>query len=78
MNGPWSTERVSKVVAQVIDEAERARRHHKAMDSTHYGYAVTLEELDEVWDAIKSNDLMGAKKEMLQVAACAIRFVLEL
>jgi hypothetical protein len=75
---PWSKERVSAAVAKVIDEMERARVRHKAFDSTHYGYAVTLEELDEAWDAIKHNDLRDAKKEMIQVAACALRFVLEL
>ena len=40
-------------------------------------YAVLLEETDEMWEKIKSNDLQGARMECLQVAAMAVRFLLD-
>ncbi len=50
-----------------------------AMNSAHEGYAVILEELDELWEHVKTNqkrrDLVAMRKEALQVAATAIRFV---
>lgn len=45
--------------------------------SAHEMYAVILEELDEAWDAIKANDIQHAHKEMVQVAAMALRFLVE-
>jgi hypothetical protein len=75
---PWSREALDAVIDKVIVEMTRGRLRYKAIDSGHYGYAVTLEELQEAWDAIKNNDLKDAKREMIQVAACAIRFALEL
>lgn len=48
----------------------------------HEGYAVLLEEVDELWDEIKKNqknyDLLKQKKEAIQVAAMAVRFAVEL
>jgi len=49
------------------------------MKSNHEGYAVILEELDELWDEIKkqhpNNELI--RKEAIQVAAMAVRFILD-
>jgi hypothetical protein len=52
-------------------------RFPRPWNSAHEGYAVVLEELDEAWDAIKRNDTSHAKREMVQVAAMAIRFIIE-
>lgn len=59
-------------------ELDRAKnKFPRPRSSAHEGYAVLLEEVDEAWDAIKANDVAHAKKEMIQVAAMAIRFILE-
>jgi NTP pyrophosphatase (non-canonical NTP hydrolase) len=50
--------------------------------SAHEGYAILLEEVDELWDEIKGNKKPGAygrmKKEAIQVGAMALRFLVML
>ena len=61
-------------------EAELYRAMEKfpaAFHSGHEGYAVIREELDELWDAVKSNNEVHACREAVQVAAMAVRFILE-
>jgi hypothetical protein len=77
----------------VAAELAQARQTHAPMNSHHEGYAVILEELDELWEVCKHNthvkgeptprnieQIRAAKradmrKEALQVAAMAIRFI---
>lgn len=61
----------------IMEEYVRARQKFAPMRGPHEGYAVILEELDEMWDAIKSNDIPHARKECLQVAAMCLAFLLE-
>jgi NTP pyrophosphatase (non-canonical NTP hydrolase) len=56
---------------------EAKRKYPDPHNSPHESYAILLEELDEVWDAIKANDGEQTRAEMIQVAAGAIRFLLE-
>lgn len=69
--------------AQVMDDIEqelyRARVKHPPMASLHEGYAVILEELDEVWDEVKKQerDLDAVRAELIQVAAMAARMALD-
>lgn len=92
----------TRVLDEVEHELERARATHAPMNSHHEGYAVILEELDELWEVCKANthsfeptrpafavgDIDPAnktelrrlkraamRKEALQVAAMAIRFI---
>jgi len=61
-----------------VEEALRACRRCPPFNSTHEGYAVLLEEVDELWDEVKGNNRTAAVAEAIQAAAMAIRFVAEL
>jgi hypothetical protein len=69
---------IARVNHLVRLELEHAMNKHAAFLTTHHGYAVILEELDELWDAIKQDNRQQALKEAAQVAACAIRFIADL
>jgi hypothetical protein len=70
---------VNRVIDQVAAELERAyAKFPVPLKSNHEGYAVVLEELDEAWDEIKCNCDKDARKEMIQVAAMAIRFIADM
>ena len=45
--------------------------------NSHEQYAVLQEEVDEWWDAIKGNMADCCQYELLQVAAVALRYILE-
>lgn len=70
-------EPIVHTINEVIKEYRRARTKHSTLASGHEAYAVILEELDEMWDDIKKDDVAHAKVEALQVAAMAIAFILE-
>ena len=63
-------------------EAMRAARRYPAFHSAHEGYAVLLEEVDELWREIKvSHELRltrAGRREAMQVAAMALRMLAEL
>lgn len=78
------------------DELHRAREKHSSMTSPHHGYAIILEELDELWDEVKAwrgsawkglsleqiehmatEAKQKMRKEAIQIAAMALRFVLD-
>ena len=67
---------------EVLDELDRASIY-RPMASAHEGYAVILEELDELWAYVKRKQAThGALKtemryEACQVAAMAVRFMLD-
>jgi len=65
-------------VNEAIKELLRATEKFGAFNSPHEGYAVILEELDELWEEIKSKDGFESgrlQKEAVQVAAMALRFL---
>ena len=55
-------------------ELKRALKKHRTMASSHEGYAILLEEVDELWDEIKSqnHNRWAIRKEAIQVAAMAL------
>lgn len=62
-----------------VEEAVSAAKKWGPFNSAHEAYAVLLEEVDELWDHVKTNqkrrDLDAMRKEAMQVAAMAIRFM---
>jgi len=64
---------------EVARELMRARSLHSPQHGPHEGYAVILEELDELWDEVrkKQPDLAAMREECIQIAAMAMRFVLD-
>ena len=71
-------DQLNYVLTLVREELIRATDLHGPMRSSHEGYAVLKEEVDELWDNIKSNTpIVDQRKEAIQVAAMAIRFILD-
>ena len=66
------------IAAEAGSELVRASKLHREFTSAHEGYAVILEELDELWDEVKKRepDIEKMRHEAIQVAAMAMRFVL--
>lgn len=61
---------------------DRAKAKHgpQKFNSPHEGYAVLLEEVYELWDEVRKSkhDKELMRKEAIQVAAMAVRFIDEL
>jgi hypothetical protein len=72
---------ISSVGGEVVDEAIRASALWPPFSSAHEGYAVLLEEVDElkahVWTNQKRRNLTEMRAEAIQVAAMALRFALD-
>lgn len=68
------------VLSAVRAEVERASALHAPYNSAHEGYAVILEELDELFDEVKANRGRAPEgiAEAVQVAATAIRYIMSL
>lgn len=73
------TDRVKRVelLLEIEMELDRARAKHIKFPSTHHGYAVLAEEVDELWDHVrlKEPDTSQMRRECIQIAAMAIRFI---
>lgn len=69
------------VLVEVKNELKRAQRDYAQFNTAHEGYAILLEELDELWDIVKkkqmSRDYSAMGNEAKQIAAMAIRFYLD-
>lgn len=69
----------NNILIEVIKEYVAATKKFTRFNSAHEGYAVILEELDElkeqVWKNQTKRDSAQMKKEAIQVAAMAIRFI---
>ena len=74
--------KIAEVMNSVENEIQRAVELHGPMNSLHEGYAVILEEMDELWDQVKlrahNRDLENIREEAIQIAAMAARLVVDL
>ena len=61
-------------------ELRKASGKFKPFNSPHEGYAVILEELDELWEHVKANDGADGEAfwEAIQIAAMALRYCYDL
>lgn len=68
---------LSETLALVGIEAARATRLHGDFNSPHEGYAVILEELDELWEHVRANTTKSkeCREECIQIAAMAVKFI---
>jgi hypothetical protein len=60
-----------------LEYTRAANKHPSPMRSQHEGYAVLLEEVDELWEAIKKDDPVHATVEAVHVGAMALRFLID-
>jgi hypothetical protein len=74
-------DRISEIAWLATGELRTAIIKHPPINSAHEGYAVILEEVDElkeeVWKQTKNRDINHMRKEAIQVAAMAMRFILD-
>jgi hypothetical protein len=69
--------RVDRILLEVRAEIEKAVKKHGGMASSHEGWAVIQEELDELWDEVKADRgyQKSAMGEALQVAAMGVKYI---
>jgi len=70
--------RVAEAINAAVHELCRAAVKFPPMHSAHEGYAVILEELDELWHEVKHGTPDRAREEAAQVAAMALRFLVDI
>lgn len=67
--------------AEIEKELSGAMNNWPPFNSAHEGFAVLKEEVDELWEHVKTNqrkrDIPAMRKEAIQVAAMAMRFALD-
>lgn len=77
----FEKEKVGKTFDKIIQELDKATLSNGSFNSAHEGYAVILEELDELWEDVKlkENDrnYNNMENECVQIAAMAIRFIVD-
>jgi hypothetical protein len=78
MSEKFDREKAEAIARMVVGELERASEKFGAFGGPHEGYGVIKEEFDEAWDEIKKNNREMAWREMVQVAAMAMRFIYDL
>lgn len=70
---------MNKLLNEIQQEYEQSNNKYPLFHSTHEGYAVIAEEVDELWDLVRQNkDVKGNeqfRKECIQIAAMAVKFI---
>lgn len=69
-------------VESIVNECQNAMFNWPEFHSAHEGFAVLAEEVDELWEHVKTNhkkqDISKMKTECIQIAAMALRFATEI
>jgi hypothetical protein len=86
MTAPFTTrqtEKLNDIAKTMIEELGRATARFGKFNSAHEGYAIIKEELDELWDAIKTKMPDDEKwtalyVECIQIGAMAMRFIYDI
>jgi len=75
------TDRAEEAIRLIIREYGRATSLNGPFHSAHEGYAVILEELDELWEQVRlrdsERDVEKMRKEAAQIGAMALRFIVD-
>lgn len=70
-----------RAVNDVLAELKQASANHPPFNSAHEGYAILLEEIDELWDEVKKRPSKRKVKllraEAIQCAAMSLRFIVD-
>lgn len=70
---------MTDLLNEVRGEFNRASLLYPPFNSAHEGWAVLLEEVEELWDEVKKSptkrDITKMREEAVQVAAMALRFI---
>lgn len=73
------TPTVDAICEELRKEVVFAEANYPAFASAHEGYSIMLEEVDELWEHVKvkqkNRNVAEMRKEAVQVAAMAIRFI---
>jgi len=76
------TVRANRFLGAVLDEFQRAAKRHPRINSLHEGYAIILEEVDELWQETRKRkekrNPKATRTELMQVAAMCVRTALDL
>lgn len=74
--------RIEQYTLAIEEEYMKAREKFGPFDNGHEGYAVILEELEELWEMVKSkpdhNISLEMYRECIQISAMAMAFAVEL
>jgi hypothetical protein len=75
-----ASEREREVLDEVQAELHKAYAKHPAYPSAHHGISVLREEVEELWEFVRRDRSLSisARNEALQIAATAIRYILDL
>lgn len=77
MSEHYQVDPIHIALGAVETELRAAMEKFGPMASAHEGYAVIQEELDELWDEVKAGNRPNARAEAIQVAAMAVRFLID-
>ena len=77
-----SEERINRIVELVKNEFWKATEKFGVFNNAHEGYAVLLEEVDELWENVKLNQrnpkrIRAIFNEAIQVSAMAMRIIFD-
>ena len=76
--GKPTNEEILQASRALVSELYRAKEQHNWFNSRHEGYAVLLEEVDELWDVIKGDGSpTKIYEEAIQIGAMALEMAVQ-